>query len=72
MSSVFFFKCGFNFYFFLVFEEKGILDNQAVPFNGEVISEEYTPNINTDSNKRVIIASRHLRNDSKSIQLEYR
>lgn len=48
------------------------MDNQAVPFNGEVISEEYTPNLNTDSNKRVIIASRHLRNDSKSIQLEYR
>lgn len=53
-----------------LFEEKDHHhhDNQDVPFNGEVISEEELCN----SNQKVIVASRHLRNESKTIQLEYR
>lgn len=51
-----------------LFEEKDHHDNQDVPFNGEVISEEELSN----SNQKVIVASRHLRNESKTIQLEYR
>ncbi|XP_039434561.1 solute carrier organic anion transporter family member 5A1 [Culex pipiens pallens] len=52
-----------------LFEEKANLEGQAVPFNGECISGDSIVDTNS---KRVLIASRHLRNDSKSIQLEYR
>uniref|UniRef100_A0A1Q3G4S9 Putative organic anion transporter n=1 Tax=Culex tarsalis TaxID=7177 RepID=A0A1Q3G4S9_CULTA len=52
-----------------LFEEKANLEGQAVPFNGECISGD---SIGDSNSKRVLIASRHLRNDSKSIQLEYR
>lgn len=52
-----------------MFEEKANLEGQAVPFNGECISGDAIGDTNS---KRVLIASRHLRNDSKSIQLEYR
>ncbi|XP_055644980.1 solute carrier organic anion transporter family member 5A1 [Toxorhynchites rutilus septentrionalis] len=52
-----------------LFEEKANLDSQAIPFNGECISGE---SVGDNSSKRILIASRHLRNDSKSIQLEYR
>lgn len=52
-----------------LFEEKDHHhENLDVPFNGEVISEEEL----SISNQRIIIASRHLRNESKTIQLEYR
>ncbi|XP_050084289.1 solute carrier organic anion transporter family member 4A1 [Anopheles aquasalis] len=52
-----------------LFEEKSIMDDAAaVPFNGECVSGDSL----TDNSKRVLIASRHQRNDSKTIQLEYR
>ncbi|XP_053696805.1 solute carrier organic anion transporter family member 5A1 [Sabethes cyaneus] len=52
-----------------LFEEKANSDSQAIPFNGECISGD---SIGDNNSKRTLIASRHLRNDSKSIQLEYR
>ncbi|XP_058818484.1 solute carrier organic anion transporter family member 5A1 [Topomyia yanbarensis] len=52
-----------------LFEEKGIIENQTIPFNGECVSGD---SIGDNSSKRILIASRHLRNDSKSIQLESR
>uniref|UniRef100_A0A8W7P9T9 Kazal-like domain-containing protein n=1 Tax=Anopheles coluzzii TaxID=1518534 RepID=A0A8W7P9T9_ANOCL len=52
-----------------LFEEKSTLDeNIAVPFNGECISGDAL----AENNKRILVASRHQRNDSKTIQLEYR
>uniref|UniRef100_A0A182QCG1 Kazal-like domain-containing protein n=2 Tax=Cellia TaxID=44534 RepID=A0A182QCG1_9DIPT len=51
-----------------LFEEKGTLDDVAVPFNGECISGDTL----AENNKRILIASRHQRNDSKTIQLEHR
>uniref|UniRef100_A0AAG5DHK4 Kazal-like domain-containing protein n=1 Tax=Anopheles atroparvus TaxID=41427 RepID=A0AAG5DHK4_ANOAO len=52
-----------------LFEEKSTLDDNAViPFNGECISGDAL----AENNKRILIASRHQRNDSKTIQLEYR
>lgn len=55
-----------------VFEEKCAIDNQAIAYNGELTSGDCGLNPNFESNKRTLIASRHLRNDSKSIQLELR
>lgn len=52
-----------------LFEEKANMEGQTVPFNGECISGD---SIGDNSSKRILIASRHHRNDSKSIQLEYR
>ncbi|KXJ77996.1 hypothetical protein RP20_CCG005903 [Aedes albopictus] len=52
-----------------LFEEKGNLDGQVVPFNGECISGD---SIGDNNSKRVLIASRHRRNDSNPIQLEHR
>lgn len=55
-----------------MFEEKHHPDIQAVSVTGDVLGD-CGLNLNFDSNnKRVLIASRHLRNDSKSIQLELR
>ncbi|XP_053672236.1 solute carrier organic anion transporter family member 4C1 [Anopheles nili] len=52
-----------------LFEEKAAMDeNTAVPFNGECISGDAL----AENNKRILIAGRHQRNDSKTIQLEYR
>lgn len=58
----------------LVFAEKGIIENQAVPYATNVMNEECAiGNTTFDvNNKKVIIASRHMRNDSKGIQLEIR
>ncbi|XP_055541090.1 solute carrier organic anion transporter family member 5A1 [Wyeomyia smithii] len=50
-----------------LFEEKTNIDQ--APFNGECTSGD---SIGDNNTKRILIASRHLRNDSKSIQLEYR
>uniref|UniRef100_U5ERZ1 Putative organic anion transporter n=1 Tax=Corethrella appendiculata TaxID=1370023 RepID=U5ERZ1_9DIPT len=49
-----------------LFEEKHNLDNQAVPFSGECVSGDNL----VDVNKKILVATRHIRNDSKSIQLE--
>ena len=53
-----------------MFEEKSTIDNQTIPFNGDIVSGDC--GLTFDSTKKVLIASRHLRNDSKSIQLELR
>lgn len=53
-----------------MFEEKAIAENQA--FNGEIMLGDCGLNMNYDPNKKILIASRHLRNDSKTIQLELR
>ncbi|XP_050076615.1 solute carrier organic anion transporter family member 4C1 [Anopheles maculipalpis] len=51
-----------------LFEEKSTLDESImVPFNGECISGDAL----AENNKRILVASRHQRNDSKTIQLEY-
>lgn len=58
-----------------MFVEKNVLDNQSTPFNGDMMGGECgTMNgHNFDvNNKKILIASRHLRNDSKTIQLELR
>lgn len=47
-----------------LFEEKEHLENQDI---SEVITDDFG-----NSNKKIIVASRHLRNESKTIQLEYR
>lgn len=53
-----------------VFEEKVHSDNQNNSLTGDILGD---CGLNFDSNnKRVLIASRHLRNDSKTIQLELR
>ncbi|KAJ6630890.1 Solute carrier organic anion transporter family member 5A1 [Pseudolycoriella hygida] len=55
-----------------LFEEKIHCDNQNNSLTGDVLGD-CGLNLNFDSNnKRVLIASRHLRNDSKTIQLELR
>lgn len=57
-----------------MFAEKGALDNQTASYNGEVISGECGLSArNFDvNNKKILIATRYLRNDSKTIQLELR
>lgn len=57
-----------------VFAEKGVLDNQTTTYSTEVINGDCGLNArNFDvNNKKVLIATRHLRNDSKTIQLELR
>lgn len=60
---------------FSVFVEKGVLDNQTVPFNGDMNGGDCGAlnSRNFDvNNKKILIATRHLRNDSKTIQLEFR
>lgn len=76
-------KCKFSFfpYFFfvnsnsllLVFEEKSLNESQG--FSGEVITGDclISPvEIIDPTNRKVIVATRHYRNDSRSIQLENR
>lgn len=56
-----------------LFEEKSCNnENQSIPFSGEIISDDFNTKFNIDPNKKILIASRHLRNDSKTIQLEFR
>lgn len=57
-----------------VFAEKGVLDSQASPYTSDILSDDCgihgtSFDVNT---KKVLIASRHMRNDSKGIQLEIR
>jgi solute carrier organic anion transporter family, member 3A len=49
-----------------------MMENQTIPFNGEVISCDGIKLNPADPNTKILIASRHMRNDSKCIQLEYR
>lgn len=56
-----------------VFMEKGVIDNQTTAFANDIIPDEGLLDAPTyDINKKVLIASRHTRNDSKGIQLEFR
>lgn len=55
-----------------MFEEKHHTDNQNNKLTVDVLGD-CGLNLNYDTNnKRILIASRHLRNDSKTIQLELR
>lgn len=59
---------------FSVFMEKGVIDNQTTAFANDIIPDESALDVPTYdiNNKKVLIASRHTRNDSKGIQLEFR
>lgn len=59
----------FSCFICVVFAEKGILDNQTEVINGECGLNARNFDAN---NKKILIATRHLRNDSKTIQLELR
>lgn len=61
-------------YLLTVFAEKGVLENQSSPYTSDILSDDCVMHgtsfdVNT---KKVLIASRHMRNDSKGIQLEIR
>lgn len=55
--------------------EKGVIDNQTTAYANDTIPDEssleHVPTYDIN-NKKVLIASRHTRNDSKGIQLELR
>lgn len=58
-----------------VFVEKGVIDNnQAGSYANDVMADECSVDVSSYdiNNKQVLIASRHMRNDSKGIQLEFR
>lgn len=57
-----------------VFMEKGIIENQSSSYANDVLSDECSLEVPPYdiNNKKVLIASRHMRNDSKGIQLEFR
>lgn len=54
-----------------MFEEKSL--NEAQGFSGEIITSECNlfANTNLDPNRKILVASRHLRTDSRTIQLEH-
>lgn len=58
----------------VVFMEKGVIENQAPNYANDVLSDECSLDMPAYdiNNKKVLIASRHTRNDSKGIQLEFR
>lgn len=50
-----------------------MMDNQAASYSNDVISGDCGLNATLEGNsKKVLVASRHMRNDSKGIQLEFR
>lgn len=57
-----------------VFVEKGVPENQATAYANDMLSDDCSVDVSTYdiNNKKVLIASRHNRNDSKGIQLEFR
>lgn len=59
------------FLIFPVFEEKSL--NEAQGFSGEIITAECNlfANTNLDPNHKILVASRHPRTDSRTIQLEH-
>ena len=64
-----------SFYFMpSVFMEKGVIENQSNSYANDVLSDECSLEVPSYdlNNKKVLIASRHTRNDSKGIQLEFR
>lgn len=56
--------------------EKGVIENQATSFASDMISDECSlhdvPSFDINNKKVLIASSRHTRNDSKGIQLEFR
>lgn len=54
--------------------EKGVIENQSSSYANDVMSDECSLEVPAYdlNNKKVLIASRHTRNDSKGIQLEFR
>lgn len=58
----------------LVFLEKGVIDSQGNTYANDTLTDECSPDIAPYdiNNKKVLIATRHTRNDSKGIQLEFR
>lgn len=54
--------------------EKGVIDSQTTAYANDIIPDECSLDVPTYdiNNKKVLIASRHTRNDSKGIQLEFR
>lgn len=54
-----------------MFEEKSL--NEAQGFSGEIITSECNlfANTNLDPNRKILVATRHLRTDSRTIQLEH-
>lgn len=54
--------------------EKGVIENQATSYANDILSDECSLEVPSYDiqNKKVLIASRHSRNDSKGIQLEFR
>lgn len=64
-------KCDKNVFLFAVFEEKSL--NEAQGFSGEIIVSECNlfANTNLDPNRKILVATRHLRTDSRTIQLEH-
>ena len=54
--------------------EKGVIDNQTTAYANDTIPDECSLDVPTYdiNNKKILIASRHTRNDSKGIQLEFR
>lgn len=58
---------------FTVCVEK-VVDNQTGSYTNDMMSEECAVDVSSYdiNNKKVLVASRHMRNDSKGIQLEFR
>lgn len=55
--------------------EKGVIENQASSYANDVLSDECSlevPSCDINNKKVLIASSRHMRNDSKGIQLEFR
>lgn len=54
--------------------ERRVIENQATSYANDVMSDECSLEVPPYdiNNKKVLIASRHNRNDSKGIQLEFR
>lgn len=54
--------------------EKGVIENQATSYANDAVPDECALDVPSYDiqNKKVLIASRHSRNDSKGIQLELR
>lgn len=59
--------------FFLGLDNKLILDNQAFTSDSFQMTADGIPtNLTYENSKKILVASRHLRNDSRTIQLEQR
>lgn len=62
-----------NIFLLIGLDNKLILDNQAFTGDSTQISGDgITTNLTYENSKKILIASRHLRNDSRTIQLEQR